>query len=58
MAWANCNTSITTLIWTVDWMHWRSIENQLIESGMQFQQMTGAALPEMEADDEWEERLY
>lgn len=35
-----------------------SIENQLIESGMQFQQMTGAALPEMEADDEWEERLY
>jgi hypothetical protein len=35
-----------------------SIENQLIESGMQFQQTTGAALPEMEADDEWEERLY
>lgn len=35
-----------------------SIENQLIESGMQFQQMTGAVLPEMEADDEWEERLY
>jgi hypothetical protein len=35
-----------------------SIEDQLIESGMQFQQMTGAALPEMEADDEWEERLY
>ncbi|MGF2410753.1 hypothetical protein [Ferruginibacter sp.] len=35
-----------------------SIEEQLIESGMQFQQMTGAALPEMEADDEWEERLY
>lgn len=35
-----------------------SIENQLIESGMQFQQMTGAGLPEMEADDEWEERLY
>ena len=35
-----------------------SIENQLIESGMQFQQMTGASLPEMEADDEWEERLY
>lgn len=36
-----------------------SIENQLIESGMQFQQMTGAALPEMETvDDEWEERLY
>ena len=35
-----------------------SIENQLIESGMQFQQMTGAALPEMEEDDQWEERLY
>ena len=35
-----------------------SIEDQLIESGMQFQQMTGAALPEIEADDEWEERLY
>jgi hypothetical protein len=35
-----------------------SIEDQLIESGMQFQQMSGAALPEMEADDEWEERLY
>lgn len=35
-----------------------SIENQLIESGMQFQQMTGAGLAEMEADDEWEERLY
>jgi len=35
-----------------------SIEDQLIESGMQFQQMTGAALPEMETDDEWEERLY
>ncbi len=35
-----------------------SIEDQLIESGMQFQQMTGAALPEMEVDDEWEERLY
>ena len=35
-----------------------SIEDQLIESGMQFQQMTGAALPQMEADDEWEERLY
>lgn len=35
-----------------------SIEDQLIESGMQFQQMSGAALPEMETDDEWEERLY
>lgn len=35
-----------------------TIENQLIESGMQFQQMTGAALPEMETEDEWEERLY
>ena len=35
-----------------------SIEDQLIESGMQFQQMNGAALPKMEADDEWEERLY
>ena len=35
-----------------------SIENQLIESGMQFQQMQGAAMPEMEADDDWEERLY
>lgn len=35
-----------------------SIEDQLVESGMQFQQMSGAALPEMEADDEWEERLY
>ncbi len=37
-----------------------SIEDQLIESGMQFQQMTGAALPQMEADtdDDWEERLY
>lgn len=35
-----------------------SIENQLIESGMQFQQMTGAAIPEMEEDDQWEERLY
>ncbi len=35
-----------------------SIEEQLIESGMQFQQMTGAAMPEIEADEEWEERLY
>lgn len=37
-----------------------SIEDQLIESGMQFQQMTGAALPQMESetDDDWEERLY
>ncbi len=35
-----------------------SIENQLIESGMQFQQMAGATLPEMEEDDQWEERLY
>lgn len=35
-----------------------SIENQLIESGMQFQQMTGAVMPEMEEDDQWEERLY
>lgn len=35
-----------------------TIENQLIESGMQFQQMTGAALPEMETEDDWEERLY
>ena len=35
-----------------------SIEDQLIESGMQFQQMNGAALPEIDADDEWEERLY
>lgn len=35
-----------------------TIENQLIESGMQFQQMQGAAIPEMEVDDEWEERLY
>jgi hypothetical protein len=35
-----------------------AIEDQLIESGMQFQQMSGAALPEMEEDDQWEERLY
>lgn len=35
-----------------------SIENQLIESGMQFQQMTGAGLAEIEEDDQWEERLY
>jgi hypothetical protein len=35
-----------------------SIENQLIESGMQFQQMTGAGLAEMEEADQWEERLY
>ena len=35
-----------------------NIEDQLIESGMQFQQMSGAAFPQMEADDEWEERLY
>lgn len=35
-----------------------TIEQQLIESGMQFQQMQGAAMPEMEADDDWEERLY
>lgn len=34
------------------------IEDQLIESGMQFQQMNGAALPEMEEDDQWEERLF
>lgn len=35
-----------------------AIEDQLIESGMQFQQMTGTELPDMQEDDEWEERLY
>lgn len=35
-----------------------TIEQQLIESGMQFQQMQGAAMPEMEAEEDWEERLY
>ncbi len=34
------------------------IEDQLIESGMQFQQMNGAAIAGMEEDDQWEERLY
>lgn len=35
-----------------------TIEQQLIESGMQFQQMQGAAMPEMESEEDWEERLY